>query len=218
MVQSDFCNLKGKKLEELVKHKEDLHDFGGYFIVNGLEKLIRMITVPRRNFPIGFVRPSASKKKANCSEYVCEMKCVREDLTSQTIALHYLTDGNISLRIVIRKQELMIPFILILKALIDCPDVLIYNRIVRGSKHSKLRECVEVLVADGKQYGYSTKSQFLEHIGKILRTLIGLKHITDVSNEQAGIFFIKEYILIHLDNFNDKFNMLCLMAEKLYML
>ena len=79
MVKSNFCNLKGKSLDELIKLKEEFHDFGGYFIINGLEKLIRMITITRRNYPIAYVRPSVTKKRAGCSEFVCEMKCVREE-------------------------------------------------------------------------------------------------------------------------------------------
>ena len=219
MVQSDFCNLKGKNLNELIKLKEDIHDFGGYFIINGLEKLIRMITITRRNYPIAYVRPSAVKKKLGCSEFVCEMKCVREDLTSHTISLHYMNDGTICLRILIMKQELMIPLILILKALLDCPDMYLYNRIVRGNNNnSKLTECVEVLIADGKKYGYSTKKEYLSHLGRILRNTIGFKNIIDITNEQVGIFFIKEYICIHANDWNDKFNILCLMSEKLYSL
>ena len=119
MVKSNFCNLKGKSLEELIKLKEEFHDFGGYFIINGLEKLIRMITITRRNYPIAYIRPSVTKKRAGCSEFVCEMKCVREDFTSHTIALHYINDGTICLRILIKKTELMIPLILILNSLIE---------------------------------------------------------------------------------------------------
>ena len=32
--------------EDLVKHHEDCNEFGGYFILNGLEKLIRMLVIP----------------------------------------------------------------------------------------------------------------------------------------------------------------------------
>ena len=63
MVKSNFCNLKGKSLDELIKLKEEFHDFGGYFIINGLEKLIRMITITRRNYPIAYIRPSVTKKE-----------------------------------------------------------------------------------------------------------------------------------------------------------
>ena len=219
MVKSNFCNLKGKSLDELIKLKEEFHDFGGYFIINGLEKLIRMITITRRNYPLAYIRPSNTKKRAGCSEFVCEMKCVREDFTSHTISLHYINDGTICLRILIKKTELMIPLILILKALIDNPDIYLYNKIVRGTKKNpKLNECVEVLIADGKQYGYNSQKEYLTHLGKILRNFIGFKDITDITNEEVGRFFLKEYICIHTDDFNDKFNILCLMAEKLYLL
>jgi DNA-directed RNA polymerase beta subunit len=55
MVRSKFCNLYNKPIEKIVEHKEELHDFGGYFIIHGLEKLIRMTAIARRNYPIGFM-------------------------------------------------------------------------------------------------------------------------------------------------------------------
>ena len=219
MVKSNFCNLKNKNLEQLINLKEEIHDFGGYFIINGLEKLIRMITITRRNYPIAYIRNSVMKKRAGCSEFVCEMKCVREDFTSHTIDLHYINDGTICLRILIKKTELMIPLILILNALIDYPDIYLYNKICRGTKKNpKLNECVEVLIADGKKYGYNSKKEYLAHLGKILRNFLGFKDILDMSNEEVGKFFINDYICIHASDYNDKFNILCLMAEKLYLL
>jgi DNA-directed RNA polymerase I subunit RPA2 len=35
---------------ELVKAREEGTELGGYFIINGLEKLIRLICMPKRNF------------------------------------------------------------------------------------------------------------------------------------------------------------------------
>lgn len=40
MLRSDFCHLKGMSKEELVKTGEDPDDTGGYFIINGSEKVI----------------------------------------------------------------------------------------------------------------------------------------------------------------------------------
>ncbi|MCQ2817488.1 MAG: DNA-directed RNA polymerase I subunit RPA2 [archaeon] len=219
MVKSDFCNLKNKSITELVKLKEDLYDFGGYFIINGLEKLIRMVAIPRRNYPVAYVRPSAAKKKRNCTEFVCEMKCVREDLTSHSIALHYMDDGTICLRIIIRKQEFMIPLIIILKALGDYTDIYIYNKILRGNQNnSDLRECAEVLVGSGKKYNYKTKEGFLGYLGRNFRGILGFGKNKDLTNAEVGIYFIQEYIAIHASDWNDKFNILCVMAEKLYLL
>lgn len=35
--------------QQLVSHSEEPNELGGYFIINGLEKIIRMLIVPRRN-------------------------------------------------------------------------------------------------------------------------------------------------------------------------
>ena len=50
MVKSKICNIAGLKPKELVKHLEDVEEFGGYFIINGREKIMRFLTAPRRNY------------------------------------------------------------------------------------------------------------------------------------------------------------------------
>lgn len=37
---------------DLIKAKEDAAEFGGYFIQNGSEKIIRLLTAQRRNYVI----------------------------------------------------------------------------------------------------------------------------------------------------------------------
>jgi DNA-directed RNA polymerase I subunit RPA2 len=147
------------------------------------------------------------------------MKCVREDLVSQTINLHYLNDGNNVLRVTIKKQELMIPTILILKCLVDTPDINIFNRIVRGNiNNSKLRDCVEVFLAEGRKFGFQQQKQYLDHIGNRVRELLGFSNNSDITDEEIGNVFIRENICIHLEKKSDKFNIICLMIEKLYLL
>ena len=51
---SKNCNLHGLSNEELIRKKEDCNEFGGYFIVNGNEKLVRMLIITKRNYPICF--------------------------------------------------------------------------------------------------------------------------------------------------------------------
>ncbi len=40
MIKSNYCNIKGKSRDELIKLGEDPDDMGGYFIINGIEKVI----------------------------------------------------------------------------------------------------------------------------------------------------------------------------------
>ena len=54
MVRSKHCNLDGLSEEELVQKKEDMHEFGGYFIINGNERIIRMLIMNKRNYPVAF--------------------------------------------------------------------------------------------------------------------------------------------------------------------
>ena len=43
MLKSNVCNTKGKSAEELVKAGEDTEDEGGYFVVNGTERVLVLI-------------------------------------------------------------------------------------------------------------------------------------------------------------------------------
>ena len=44
-VSSDRCHYCGMSGKDLVRHHEDANHFGGYFIVNGNEKVMRMLQV-----------------------------------------------------------------------------------------------------------------------------------------------------------------------------
>jgi DNA-directed RNA polymerase I subunit RPA2 len=71
MVRSNHCHLKGLNEQELIKKKEDAAEFGGYFIINGNEKIIRMLIVNKRNYPIAFTRSSFVNRAKFFSEYAC---------------------------------------------------------------------------------------------------------------------------------------------------
>lgn len=54
MVRSANCHLYELSEEELVKKHEDMAEMGGYFIINGNERVMRMLVMVKRNYPIGF--------------------------------------------------------------------------------------------------------------------------------------------------------------------
>lgn len=73
MVGSQLCHLAGKTPQEMLSLKEEKHEFGGirdlihmsfmwlktdlgYFIVNGNEKIVRLLIAQRRNYPMCFTR------------------------------------------------------------------------------------------------------------------------------------------------------------------
>ena len=48
-IQSKRCNLYGMTPAQLVRHEEEPGEVGGYFICNGIEKVMRLLIVPRAN-------------------------------------------------------------------------------------------------------------------------------------------------------------------------
>lgn len=46
-----------------------LQEMGGYFIVNGIEKVIRMLIMPRRNYPIAMSRPKWKGRGQGYTQY-----------------------------------------------------------------------------------------------------------------------------------------------------
>ena len=88
---------------------------GGYFIVNGIEKIIRLLLIQRRNHVMALVRPSFANRGANYTEHGVQIRCAKPDQTTMTNTLHHLKDGGCNLRFTWRKHEFMVPVLLIMK-------------------------------------------------------------------------------------------------------
>lgn len=131
MVLSERCHLKNLSPNELIALREEGNELGGYFIVNGIERIIRLLQVPRRNFATAIERSSFRNRGTDYSDKGVAMRCARRDQSSITITLHYLTSGNITLRMVVRKQEFLLPVMLIAKALMPISDREIFDRVLQ---------------------------------------------------------------------------------------
>ncbi|KAK6460966.1 DNA-directed RNA polymerase I [Scheffersomyces coipomensis] len=217
MVNSNRCHLENLSPEELINYKEESDELGGYFVVNGIEKLIRMLIVQRRNHPMALIRPSFGNRGASYSKFGIQIRCVRPDQTSQTNVLHYLHDGNVTFRFSWRKNEYLIPVVMILKALIETNDREIFNGIVGSDiKNSFLTDRLELLLRTFKQYNLYSKQETLAYLGDKFRIVFNAT--PDVSDIEVGKEVLKRIVLVHLDNNADKFKMLLFMIRKLYTL
>ncbi|KZT62758.1 DNA-directed RNA polymerase I polypeptide 2 [Calocera cornea HHB12733] len=217
MVRSDRCNLKGMSSAEMVAHHEEAEEFGGYFIINGNERLIRYLILPRRNHVMSLIRPSYTNRGASYTQYAVTMRCVRPDQTSVTNSLHYLVNGTAMLRFSWRKQEYTIPIMLILKALIGASDKEIFEGIaMKDYENTFLLDRVELLLRSFKNYTLPTARACLDYLGDKFRVVLNLPD--DWENEQVGSWLINKVILVHLSEPRDKFRMLLFMLRKLYSL
>lgn len=66
---------------ELIKKHEHPGEWGGYFIIGGHEKLIRMLIMTRRNYPIAVCRSSWKKRGELFSDKGVMVRCVQKDET-----------------------------------------------------------------------------------------------------------------------------------------
>ena len=145
------------------------------------------------------------------------MRCVREDFFAKTFTLHYISDGNVYLRILYKKQEFLCPIIVILKGIMNISDREIYAKLMKGNYNdSDKSDKIEVLMRTGRSLGLYTQTQFLEYLGKNFRLLLGISHV--YSDREAGEMFLRENICVHLEEPKDKINTICLMIDKLYAL
>ena len=228
MLRSNRCHLEKCTPAQMIQRKEESEELGGYFIINGNEKLIRMLIVPRRNYPMAIDRNSWTNRGSTFSKHGVQIRSVRPDQTSQTNCLHYLTDGNVTFRFSWRKAEYLVPVVMILKALVETNDREICEGIIGTAKGSAspssfVADRVELLLRTYKAYNLKTRSQTLAFLGEkfapVLQTPITMTH------EKVGLEFLRRIVLPHLGNVkvteaqnNDKFQLLLFMVRKLYAL
>ncbi|KAL9031553.1 MAG: hypothetical protein Q9196_000448, partial [Gyalolechia fulgens] len=228
MLRTNRCHLEKDTPTQLVQHKEESEELGGYFIVNGNEKLIRMLIVSRRNFPMAIVRGSFLSRGATYTKYGVEIRSVRPDQTSQTNVLHYLSDGNITFRFSWRKNEYLVPIMMILKALVETNDREIFEGVVgnvesQGVENTFMADRVELLLRTYKAYKLYGRAQTRSYLGEKFRPVLRVSD--DVSDEAVGTEFLRKIVLVHLGNVDitesqdhDKFRLLLFMIRKLYSL
>ena len=237
MVMSEKCNLVGMNAKQLVEVGEEANEMGGYFIQNGIERIVRLLQVPHRNHAFAIQRSSYTNRGNSYSDLGVTMRCVRPDQTSITMTMHYLNNGGATIRFVCRKQEFLLPVVLLAKCLVDVTDKELFDRVLQGDENDTfsstrmellLRDAKDMLTraAQEKQTGpafstldktkaiKTTRENCLSYIGSLFR---GYLPITDrTSDRDAGEMLVERYIFIHVTNRAAKLECLLHMLRKLF--
>ena len=234
MVRSERCHLADMDPRALVWAREEAHEMGGTFICNGIERVIRMLQVPRRNHPMAIERAAFSKKGPMYTSKGCAIRCGRPDMTSITLTLHYLSDGSVNVRFMMDKAEFFVPFVMLIKALRPTTDREIFERAVGATAgragatrapaadalvdRQFIADRVELMLHDNKRHGLNTCEQHLAYIGARFR--IGMQGLSKTANTDAdfGRHLLRRFVLVHLGEnaVSAKFDLLILMLRKLY--
>ncbi|KAJ8024605.1 DNA-directed RNA polymerase I subunit RPA2 [Holothuria leucospilota] len=217
MVKSSHCNLHQLKPSELIRRKEEAEEMGGYFIINGIEKVVRMLVVPRRNYPLALCRDKWKSRGKFYTKYGISMNCVSLDQSRSNLVLHYLDNSTAILSIIITKRIFFVPVMLIIKGLVDVNDQQIYKDFVRGrEKDTFFVGCILGMLRDLQQLKVTNKRAALEYLGESFKVRLNLPEWC--SNEEAGQYLFDRHICIHLKNNREKYECLVLMIRKLFSL
>ncbi|GFP98191.1 DNA-directed RNA polymerase i subunit rpa2 [Phtheirospermum japonicum] len=228
LVPSKHCHLNAANdPKKLVSLKEEPSEMGGYFILNGLERVIRLLILTKRNYPMSTVRSSFRERREGYTDKAVVIRCVREDQSAVTLKLYYLNNGSARVGFWIQGREYLLPVGIILKALAETSDREIYVSLtccynekydrVKGSVGTQLvGERAKIILDELQNLSLYTRAQCLEHIGEHFQPLmVGLEK---ESYSVIADAVLKDYIFVHLDDYNDKFNLLIFMLQKLFSL
>ncbi|GIQ81951.1 DNA-directed RNA polymerase, subunit 2 [Kipferlia bialata] len=159
------------------------------------------------------------KRGSTFTTHAVSFRSVRSDERSQSIVLHYLTDGSAVVRLLLNKQEYFIPLVLCFRALCDTSDQEIRDAIgVVAPDDNLLLERVELMLKQSHAFGLFSREDVLAFIGTKFRSVLDLADRSDLSDCAVGSYLLRHYLFWHLDSDRDKYNLLTIMAQKLYRL
>ncbi|PHT60196.1 hypothetical protein CQW23_02559 [Capsicum baccatum] len=228
MLKSKLCHLRAADdSRKLIAHKEEPSEMGGYFILKGLERVIRLIILPKRNYPMSMARNSFRDRREGYSDKAVVIRCVREDQSAVSLKLYYLNNGSARLGFWIQGREYLLPVAIILKALVDTTDHEIYVNLtccyneerdrVKGSVGTQLvGERAKIILDEVQALSLFTRAQCLRHIGEHFQPV--MTGMQNDSYKTVADAVLRDYIFVHLDNNHDKFNLLIFMLQKLFSL
>ncbi|CAL8465829.1 g5365 [Coccomyxa elongata] len=222
MLRSTACYLRHLTPAQLVARKEEAMEVGGYFICNGLERIIRMLIQQRRHYVMGLRRSAYQKRGSSFTDVATLLRCVRRDESSATVRCHYLRDGTASFAFTIGRAEYFVPVGVLLNCFLEVSDREFFIRLLTlipqdsGGGDSAVADRAERLLQAAAQLGLHTPVQCLEYLGSLFRgTIEAAAHLTDL---QAGEMLLRVYVLIHLSQPADKLQALLSMTANLFAL
>lgn len=225
MLMSKLCHLRGADSEKLIFHGEEATEMGGYFICGGMERLVRILILQKRNYPMGLIRGSFVNRGAGYTDKAVIIRCVQDDQSSVTIKLYYLLNGSARLGFWLGGREFLLPVGIVLKALIDTSDREIFTSLTccysdhyergKGVVSTQLiGERAQIILDEVRDLSLFTRTECLLHLGKYFRSVMEGFEKDDFETVAEAV--LKDYIFVHLQNNHDKFNLLIFMLQKLY--
>ncbi|MFO8016814.1 MAG: DNA-directed RNA polymerase subunit B'' [Candidatus Woesearchaeota archaeon] len=177
MLKSDYCHLKDLSREELIEKGEDPDDPGGYFIINGTEKVLISVEDLAAN------RMLVEKASVGVSEYVGKLFSEKGSFKIPH-SFEKMKSGLIHLSFTRVKR---VPIVVILKALGLTKDEDIVKSVSGDEMHN------ELLINLYEYVSIKSEEDAMDYISKT----IGITQSKEIRVEKMGEI-IDRYLLPHL--------------------
>ncbi|XP_055386026.1 DNA-directed RNA polymerase I subunit RPA2 [Condylostylus longicornis] len=216
MLKSSKCNLKGLNPEDLIDRGEHETEWGGYFICKGNEKILRMLLMTRRNYPIVMKRSTWKDRGKMFTDVGVMIRTVRSDEQSFNNVLHFLSNGTAKFMFSQSKILSYLPVCLLLKCLVDYTDKKIFEELIHGYESDQYYiSAIQTMLREVHDEGLHSHTQCKDYLGGIFRARF--PELPDwYSNFDITDYILNERILVHLNKYEDKFNLIIYMVKKLF--
>lgn len=204
--KSTHCHLTYTPQSLLPHHNEEPQERGGYFVVNGKERLIRLLLAQRRNFFLCLSRKSFRSHGSEFTPFAVAVRSVREDCHSVTLYAHYLATRDVKLRFSLRRRPCLVPAALLLKCLGDVSDRAIFLALVGGAEEgdvAAVAQTADVMLRRMNLLRLNGRRECLAYLGRVVRAAGLLAVSAGVSDFEAGRVVIEEYLFVHC--YSDRF-------------
>eukprot|EP00796_Vickermania_ingenoplastis_P000952 gene952-549_t len=167
MLKSVRCNLEGKDEDELPRLNECPHDQGGYFVINGTEKVLIAQERQAANHVYAFTR-----QKGLLSEVKSIVEGSLNKPRTLQIMMPYKKGGpgsgfeNLTCRVA--QMDETIPLFVLFRALDMISDKEILQTVVPDLKDTVMLDLLRGSIEDASSLGIFTRDDALWHIGKRL--------------------------------------------------
>ncbi|VVC96034.1 unnamed protein product [Leptidea sinapis] len=130
--------------------------------------------------------------------------------------LHFLQNGTCKLMFSHRKTMYYAPLVLILKCLVDWPDHYIYRFLLHGMKNDLYYvNCIQNMLRELHEQELNTQAECRAYLGRMFRPKV-VELPPWATDLEATEFLLKRCVMIHLDDYKDKFYGLVFMTQKLF--
>lgn len=234
MVKSKFCNTNNLSSKQLIDLNEDPLDYGGYYIIDGIEWSIDCIENILFN-KVRIFKNEGYAKEIMRAEFIS--KPGDYYLNSDQFIIRWLNDNQITIEIKRDKMKgIAFPFYLLFRILGWNRDKMIFNNIILDDLDKDISKNINTFLMDAFNAKYSQleEGQFIYNQMEVLQYVAdqikneGFEYL-DVDNYEENYQKIIQYILNHLDihflqhmgsaieDRNKKLRFLCLILRKMFL-